>query len=315
VPDFAEQLVMSEAPVLEQPAPAPEPQPAAPAPEPASDGRPRNADGTFAPKVKDEGSETGVKQEAAPPQQAAQLQPEPPTGDEGKHVPLAALNALKQKLADVERERDSLRQPKAPEQSQQVQPQTPNPSQASTPTGPDFSFDESQFEDDPQALFEARIHKNKMDMSTVVAAQQFGEGVLNEAWAAFDAACKTDPQVNAWSFSPELRNSAHPMGKIVQWFKQSQEVKQLTEAGGLEKLRESIRAQLLAESQGQPPAAPVVGGAPAPSVVAMPKPAATALPPSLARGGAGSQNAPERPSDNEVFEQMFDKSKRLSRKR
>jgi hypothetical protein len=307
VSDFAEQLVNDPPSEADQPAPVAEVQP--PEAEPSQPDRPRNPDGTFAPKAKDEPIETGVKKDAAPPQPAAQPQPEPPSGEEGKHVPLAALNALKAKLAETEAKLAGLTKP-SPEQSQQPQPNPQTPSPA-TPTRPDFSFDPSQFEDDPQTLFDARIHKNKMDMSTLVAVQQFSEAEVNEAWAAFSQSAATDPRTSALSLS--LRDHPHPMGEVVQWHRQQREVKQLTEAGGLEKLRESLRAQLMAELQAKTPAAaPAVG---APAAVPMPKPDLPTPPPSLAKGGAGAESAPETRTDNEVFEQIFNKSKRLSRKR
>lgn len=298
---FLEQLVSDDVPAAE--VVQPEIQPATP--EPASDGRARDEHGRFAPKAKSEGSETGVKQEAAPAPQTAQPQqaPEPPAGERGKQVPLEALTALKQKLAEREAELATLRKPAPEQQVQQPKPETPT-----TPTRPDFSFDPSYFEDDPQALFEARLHKTKMDMSTNLAVQQFGEDVLSEAWAAFDNAASTDLQASA--LSGQLRDHPHPMGEVVKWYQNHREIKQLTEAGGLQKLRDQLRAELLAEMQGTQPTAAAMPGA-----VPMPKPAATPLPPSLARGGAGSQSAPEIRSDNEMFESLFDKSKRQTRKR
>ena len=302
MPDFAEQLVM-DTPVAEQPAPAPEAAP--PAADPAQPDRPRNADGTFAPKAKDEGSETGVKQEAAPPQQAPAAS-EPPTDEESPHVPRTALLDERRKRQSLEAELAELRKPK-PEQPQQPPANPPNPSPA-TPTRPDFSFDPSQFEDNPQGFYDARLHKTKMDMSLTVAIQQFGESAVNEAYAALDQAAAKDPSVSAYSWS--LRDHPHPIGEVVQWHRKQLEVRQLTEAGGLDKLTESIRAKVLAELQGQTP-----GAAAMPGAVPMPRPATPAPPPSLAKGGAGQSNAPEAVSDNEVFEAIFDKSKRLSRKR
>lgn len=313
MPDFAEQLVMSDAPVLEQPAPAPEPQ-AAPAAAPVSDDRPRNPDGTFAPKAKSE-SEAGVKQEPAPQKDAAQAAPEPPTDAEPPHVPRTALLDERRKRQALEAELAELRKPKPTESPQQPTPQTPQP--PATPKGPDFSFDETEFQDDPQGregLFNARIHRNKMEMSTLVATQQFGEAAVNEAWTAFDQACKTDPKVNAWSFSNELRNSVHPIGQIVQWHKQQQEIGRLTEAGGLEKLTEQIRAKLMAEMGSAQPQ-PMTAAVAAPTVVPMPKPSAPETPPSLAKGGAGSNNAPEIIPDNELLLKMFPGSNRQPRKR
>ena len=309
MPDFAEQLVMSDA---AEPVDAGQAAQPAPAADPAQSDRPRNADGTFAPKAKDEGIDQGVKQEAASPQPAAQPQPEPPSGDEGKRVPLEALTALKQKLAEREAELAKYQQ-QPPAQPQQPSPQPPsNPSQSQTPKLPDFSFDPSIYQGNPEGLFEARLHKNKMDMSTVVAVQQYGADTLAQAWAAFDQAATTDPTVSALSMS--LLDNPHPMGEIIKWYQRQKEVTQLTEAGGLDKLREQIRAQLLAEMQGANPAGMAQPAVQVASAVPMPQAATAAVPPSLAKGGSGHGAAPERPSDNDVFENIFDKSKRLSRK-
>lgn len=305
--DFAEQLVMSELAEADDAKPTQQPEPSSG--EPAGDGRARDEQGRFVAKTKDEDVETGVKEEAAPPAQAAQPQPEPPTGDEGKHVPLAALKALKQTLAEREAELAELRKPK--QEQPQKAPTQPEPHQNPTSKRPDFTFDESQFEDTAQ-LFNARLHKTRMDMSLNFADSQFGEDAVNEAWEAFDQAANTDPRISA--FSESLINHPHPMGEIVKWHRQQKEISQLTEAGGLEKLREKLRAELLAEMQGQQPAAaPAVAAAPA--AVPLTKPATAAPPPSLAKGGAGATGAVERPSDEDVFEAIFDKSKRQSRKR
>lgn len=306
MPDFAEQLVMSDDAGAEQPALTPE-QPA-PSTAPVSDDRPRDEAGRFATKTKDE-IDQGVKQEAAQP--SAPAVSEPPADAESPHVPRTALLDERRKRQALEAELAELRKPKA-EQAPQTSPHPQNPSQSQTPKVPDFSFDPSQFEGDPEALFEARLHKNKMDMSTVMAVQQFGEGTLAEAWAAFDQAATMDPRIAALSVS--LLNHPHPMGQVVNWYKEHKEVQQLTEAGGLEKLRERLRAELLQEMQGTTPAAPAITAS-APTAVPMPRAAAPATPPSLARGGAGHGNAPERLSDNDVFEKIFDKSKRLSRNR
>jgi hypothetical protein len=300
---FLEDLVRDDAPAAQAPEVAAEPKPS----EPVSDGRARDEAGRFVAKTNDEAVETGVKETpAAQPQQAQPPQPEPPSGDEGKLVPLAALNALKAKLAETEAKlAQGSTQPKPAEQSQQPQPETP------TPKGPDFSFDPSSFGDDRNALFEARLHQTKMEMSATMAAQQFGEDAFNEAWVAFDTAAKSDPEASA--ISMRLLNHPHPMGEIVKWHRRQREFSQLSEAGGLEKLRERMRAELMAEMQGGTQTAPVV--TPAPAAIPMPAAQTPNTPPSLAKGGAGSRDAPQTMTDNEAFDALFDKSKRQPRKR
>ena len=103
---------------------------------------------------------------------------------------------------------------------------------------------------------------------------QDNPGVVAEAWAAFDQACKTDPQTAA--LSQRLVSHPHPMGEVVKWHQQQSEVRLLQDAGGLDALIEAKLAERM--SQLQPQAAVVQNGNAQPNV-----------PPSLAKRGGGAQ--------------------------
>lgn len=244
----------------------------------------RDEKGRFAPKAEQlsEQVQQGVKPEAA---QVAP-EPEPPSEQEGSHVPVSALKAERMKRQALEAELAKYKQPTA---QPQVQPQQP------PPKVPEFTAPQADWEQDPQFFVQSQIHSMRMEQSKFFAVQQSSEQEVAEAWNAFDAACNTDPALSA--YSETLINHPHPMGEVLKWHKKQQQLRQLEEYGGLDAYRERIIAEYLA-SQGQQPA-PVNAGQPQRQT--QPKPM---VPPSLANGGIGAVAASEPPSGDD-FESFF----------
>ena len=272
--DFLD-LMVEDAP--ETASSTPEPEPTAPKTE-ATDQQPRTPDGKFAEKPKAEEVQQGVKPEAPPAPE-----PEPPSGEPEDVKGLrAALKAEREKRQAHEAELAKLR---APASSAQQSP---------PPKPPEFTPPEVDFEQDPQTYVQAQIHSIKMQQSRFFAEQQSNPDTVAQAWAAFDEACAADPAVAA--YSQALVNHPHPMGEVVRWYRQQQDLRMLNEAGGLDKLRE----KWLAEAQSAQPA-PAASAAPAVRQTP-PKPA---TPPSLATGGAGNKDAPEMPNEDQVFNDVF----------
>jgi hypothetical protein len=270
------------------------PEPAAPTPEPApaDSGQPRDDKGRYATKAEQDAAalgEQGVKPEAQPAPA-----PEPPAGDEGPHVPRAALEAERKKRQALEAELAKLK-PAA-----SAQPQSP-------PTkSPEFTSPQVDFEQDPRAYLDAQVHSIRMGTSWDFAVMQSSDTEVNEAWSAFDEACKTDPAVNAWSFSPELKNHRHPIGEVLKWHRKQKQMAQIESAGGLDAFIAAKVAEAQAGAGAQP--APAMAAAAAVSRPAPPTP-----PPSPARGGNGVVDAPVMPTEDEDFDGFF--AERKPRKR
>lgn len=246
-------------------------------PEAKADDRPRNPDGTFAEKPKDEQVTKGDKPEGqAPPE------PAPPAEHEGDRVPIAALKAEREKRQALEAELAKLR----PAAQSQTQP---------TPKGPEFQL--PQVEDG--AALDPRFHAMRMQMSSYMAKKDYGEATLATAWDAFDQACKAQPGGEAEALSFRLQNHPHPMEEVVKWHQRQQQFREIEEAGGLDKLI----ARKLAEAQANAPAAHANGALQQPAAQ---RPAPPTPPPSLARGGAGSIDAPELPSEDDDFNGLFE---------
>jgi len=259
---------------------------APPSPEPRSEPSrdvARDEQGRFAPKAEQpaESVQQGVKPDAAP----AVSEPEPPSEQEGSHVPISALKAERMKRQALEAELAKFKQPGA---QPQVQPQQP-------PKSPEFAPPQVDWEQDPQHYVQAQIHSMRMEQSKFFAVSQSSEREVAEAWNAFDAACNADPALSA--YSETLVNHPHPMGEVLKWHRKQQQLSQLEEYGGLDKYRERVIAEYLA-SQGQQPAT----ASATPQRQAQPKPA---LPPSLANGGVGAATASDQTSDDLDFDGFF----------
>lgn len=185
--------------------------------EPAGRGPQRGPDGKFIKaeaEARAEQAEKGAK-EAAAMQQVT----EPPSeDDESQTVPLSALKALRKELQELKR-------------SQGTSAQTQQPK------APEFTGPQVAFEDDPKA----HMISLKMQMSKFMATQQNDEQTVNEAWAAFDDACRVDEGVSLMSH--RLVNHPHPMAEIVKWYNNQRELNAIREAGGLEALKQRWLAE------------------------------------------------------------------------
>lgn len=272
--DFLD-LMVDDPPEAASSTPAPEPT----APPEATDQQPRTPDGKFAEKPKAE-AQQGDKPEAQPAPVA-----EPPSAEpQDVKGLLAALKAEREKRQTTEAELAKLR----PTAAAAPQSQPPKP--------PEFTPPQVDFEQDPQTYVQAQIHSIKMQQSQFYAVQQSSEQEVAEAWAAFDAACEAQPGGPVSQYSVTLLNHPHPMGEILKWHREQKQLQMLQQAGGLEKLKEQWLAEALA-NQASP--APV---AQAPQQRQTPKPVP---PPSLATGGAGIKDAPEMPTEDQVFDEVF----------
>ena len=244
----------------------------------------RDDKGRFAPKSETEQVQQGVNPE---PAQAGQ-EPEPPSEQEGSHVPISALKAERMKRQALEAELAKFRQPSA---QPQVQP-------VIAPKSPEFAPPEVDWEHDPQHYVQAQNHSMRMEQSKFFAVSQSSEQEVAEAWAAFDSACDKDPALSAYSGT--LVNHPHPMGEVLKWHRKQQQLRVLDEAGGLDKLKERWLAEALA-GQGQQPMS-----APAAMRQTQPRPA---VPPSLANGGIGGSPAPVALSEDDDFNGFFEERK------
>lgn len=181
--------------------------------EPAFSGPARGPDGKFVRKeaqAKAEQAETGAKEAAQ-----EQVVTEPPSGDEeSQYVPLSVVVALRKELQELKRS-----------QGQATQTQ---------PKGPEFIRPQVAFDEDPKSYLEQTMHAQKMQMSTFLATQQSDEQTVRAAWAAFDEACRTDPAVSAYSHA--LLDHPHPMGELVKWYRERQELEAIRAAGGIDNL-------------------------------------------------------------------------------
>lgn len=280
--DFLD-LMEPDEPEGASPEPAPEPTAKA-TPEPAEpSAQPRTPDGKFAEKPKAEEVEKGGKQ----PEAHAPAQPAPPAGEEAELVPKSVVLALRKELQEAKAKLQPPAQP-APQ---------PNPAPAK---GPEFQVPEVDYEQDPRGFVEANLHTLKMQQSRFFAVQQSSEAEVDEAWAAFDDACKSDPAVNAWSFSPELRAHPHPIGEVLKWHRKQKQLAQIESAGGLDAFIAAKIAEATANGGAQP--APMAAAATARPQAAQSPPTP---PPSLARGGNGQVDAPELPNEDEDFQSFF----------
>jgi hypothetical protein len=192
--------------------------------EPAGRGPVRGPDGKF---VKAEAQRQAEQAEKGAKEAAQAEVSEPPSyDDEGSTVPIHVLKALREENRKLKARMGQQAQPKAPEF-----------------TGPQVAF-----EQDPRSYLEQTLHAQKMQMSMFMATQQNDETTVQEAWGAFDEACRVDPAVSAYSYT--LLQHPHPMGELVKWYREQTDLRALREAGSIEALVQ----QRMAQMSGQAPA-------------------------------------------------------------
>ena len=208
--------------------------------EPAASGPVRGPDGKFVRReaqAQAEAVEKGAK-EAAEDQAAVT---EPPSDDEeGGTVPLSVVKALRKELQELKKAQGS-----ATQTQKQQAPNIPVPTVA--------------YEQDPGTYIQQALFSQKVTISKVAAAQQYGNDLVEEAYEAFSS--NNDPVIVAWSH--QLVNHPHPVGEMVKWYQEQQELKAIREAGGIENLiaqRMAAGGQMPATPQARPNVPPSLAG-------------------------------------------------------
>lgn len=212
--------------------------------EPVRTGPQRGSDGKFIKaeaQAEAERAEKGAKEAVGDPADVT----EPPSDDEeGGQVPLAVVKALRKELQELKRAQGAA--------TQTQKPQTKAPEIR----GPSVSF-----EQDPRAYIQDTLVSQKTQMSMFMASQQEGEETVQAAWQAFDEACRVDPLVSSYSY--QLLNHPHPVGEMVKWYKEQQELRAIREAGGIENLiqqRMAMGGQQPSPQAGRPNVPPSLAG-------------------------------------------------------
>ena len=202
----------------------------------------------------------------------------PPVAQEtSKDVPLVALlderdkkRVAESKAEKAEREAEELRREIAVLR-QQMQPK---------PKLIDPLEDQEGFARQQQQILQEAILADRLERSRYMAVEKHGEAKINEVVSFFN-----DPKHMAKTH--EFKFHPDPVGAAIKYYEEQQELTRLRSEGGLSayetKLREQIRAELLAEVQ---------SGAPKPATP----------PPSLA--SASSSGAAKAPPIN-GFDAMF----------
>lgn len=187
-------------------------------------------------------TETGDPPPAAPPA----AEPDPP------HVPIAALKDERAKRQQIEAELTAMKARLA--EIEKATPQQPRPEPQPLP---DPVKDPAGY----RAAIAEEVLNERFNMSEMMARRDYPD--LDEKLATFQAAAEADP-----ALAHKLRSQPHPWDWMYQEAKRIQARNEIGDDPVA--FRERVRAELMAELQGKPPAA-----APVP-------PDATPLPTSLA---------------------------------
>lgn len=195
--------------------------------------------------------------------------------DEQKMVPVAALQAERQKsrkytehLAQVERELAEQRQQFqqmqqwliAQQQAQQPKPQAPDFWEA-----PENAIDyRVRQEVEP---IRGLLAKQREEFSMLQAVDKYGQETVDAAFSDIRQKMATDPAGTAADYQ-RIMASPHPYGALVDWHKKQQALAEIGSDPAAYK--EKLKAELLAELQQQQPAAP------SPAVGSLPSNFATA---------------------------------------
>jgi hypothetical protein len=190
----------------------------------APESPPRDEQGRFA--AKDTGETPAPASEPA-----AAVTGAPPAPAEKRHdVPITALLDEREKRQRVEAELAAIR--RQIQSQQQPQPL------------PDPVEDAEGYTRSIQQTFQQQLDAQRLQFSQLMAEQQFGPEVVGEAMAYFDA--------QPLAVSAQFLRERSPFHAAVQWFQRQKEVEERSSPDFEAKLREKIRAELLAES---PPSA------------------------------------------------------------
>lgn len=252
--------------------------------------QPRDEGGRFAPKQQEE------ETPEIDPDNAAQSVVE--GGERGK-VPVAAVQAEREKARLAREEAETLRREMAELRGQvtaltqqRQQPQTP----AEKPKPKVFWENPDEYLNERLAPVQETMQSQRIELSTMLAIEKHGETAVSEAQAALAAAMKANPSdPSLIALDQQTRTSIHPMSLVLAWHDRQKAMADIGDdpKAYLERERERIRAELMAELGGETPA-------PAnPSTTTKPL---TKLPQSLNRlPGAGNGNGAIDTSDEGIF--------------
>lgn len=210
----------------------------------------------------------------------------PPPGDEDKAIMgrvSALLNEREKRQAaerlaeEREREAADLKKRLAEMEKPQEAPKPVDP--IDDPDG----FYRQQRDMVEQAALSQRVQTSKM-----FAEQQHGAEAVEEAYAAFDAACNRDPAVAALSQS--IIRNAHPIGEVVKWHQRQKLLDEIGEDPA------AYRERIIAEYQAQ---AGQTTAAPTPQA----PPEKPRIPPALGKGGGTAGDNVQ--SDEDAFDEVF----------
>lgn len=270
----------------------------APVVDASADTQPRDETGKFAPKQQEEETPT------VDPDNAAQSAVE--GGERGK-VPVAAVQAEREKRKQVEGEAETLRRELAELRGQVTVLTT----QRQQPAAPVEKTKPKTFWENPDEFLAERLapvqetmQSQRIELSTMLAIEKHGETVVTEAQAALAAAMKANPNdPSLIALDQQTRKSIHPMNDVLAWHARHKAMADIGDdpQAYRERERERIRAELMAELGIE--AAPVVPGNPTPSTTTKPL---TKLPQSLSKiPGAGNGKGAVDLSDAGLFQEAM----------
>lgn len=211
-----------------------------------------------------------AQQPEAPQTETTAETPQDDATDEQKMVPVAALQAERQKsrkytehLAQVEKELAEQRQQFnqmqqwliAQQQAQQPKPQPPDFWEA-----PENAIDyRVRQEVEP---IKGLLAKQREEFSMLQAVDKYGQETVDTAFSDLRQKMAVDPNGTAADYQ-RIMASPHPYGALVDWHRKQQALAEIGSDPAAYK--EKLKAELLAELQQQQPAvaqAPVVGTLP-----------------------------------------------------
>lgn len=272
-------------------APASEVVPAVVEAAPQAEAQPRDETGKFAAKTEGE--------PIVDPDNAAQAAVEGGEQDKGK-VPVAAVQAEREKRKQVEGEAETLRRELAELRGQvsvltQQRPQPDKPVEAAKPK-PSFWENPDEFLAERLAPVQQTVQQQRFEVSRMIAEANLGADVVKAADDALGELIKAnDPAVA--TLQATIANSRHPYADLVAWHEKRKAMADIGDdpKAYQDRERERIRAELMAELGIEAPAA--VPGAPS-----TPTKPLTKLPQSLSKiPGAGNGSGAVDMSDTGIF--------------
>lgn len=228
----------------------------------SSGGEPVSPPAPETPQVEAQQPEANQTEAVAPQNEEA--------SEEQKMVPVAALQAERQKsrkytehLAQVEQQLAEQRQQftqlqqwlLAQQQAQQPKPQAPDFWEA-----PENAIDYRVQQE--VAPIKSLLQRQREEFSMLQAVDKHGQETVDAAFVEMRSRMASDP-MSAKPDYDRIMSSPHPYGALVDWHKKQQVMAEIGSDPAAYK--EKLKAELLAEMQQQTPAAPAVGNMNLPS--------------------------------------------------